>query len=83
MSIHNRYMRGHPSDFDTWARMTGDESWNYTNVLPYFKKLEDYHGYESKGKTFQLFSFNIKFINDFVFGYQSLQNIMAKVGQCT
>lgn len=33
------YVRGHPSDFDDWARVS-DASWSYTNVLPFFKKLE-------------------------------------------
>ena len=23
---------------------TGDEDWKYENLLPYFKKLENYHG---------------------------------------
>lgn len=34
------YVRGNPNDFDTWAAITNDQSWNYTNVLPYFKKSE-------------------------------------------
>ena len=27
-----------------WAERTGDSSWNYENLLPYFKKIEDYSG---------------------------------------
>lgn len=38
------YMRGNPNDFDNWAKLTGDLSWSYENVLPYFKKSEDYSG---------------------------------------
>ncbi|XP_035707941.1 glucose dehydrogenase [FAD, quinone] [Folsomia candida] len=38
------YMRGNPNDFDNWANLTGDASWSYENVLPYFKKSEDYTG---------------------------------------
>ncbi|XP_035709908.1 oxygen-dependent choline dehydrogenase-like [Folsomia candida] len=38
------YMRGNPNDFDNWANLTGDVSWSYENVLPYFKKSEDYTG---------------------------------------
>ncbi len=45
------YMRGHPADYDGWADATGDASWRYEAVLPYFKKLETnergasaYHG---------------------------------------
>jgi choline dehydrogenase len=44
------YMRGHPLDFDQWARM-GAAGWSYADVLPYFKKMETswrgegkYHG---------------------------------------
>lgn len=34
------YIRGHQSDFDSWASDV-DSSWSYQNVLPYFKKSED------------------------------------------
>src|SRR4029079_10855094 len=34
------YVRGHPWDYDRWARTPGLESWAYANVLPYFKKAE-------------------------------------------
>ena len=44
------FMRGHSTDFDGW-RDAGCEGWGYTDVLPYFKKLESswrgevpYHG---------------------------------------
>lgn len=38
------YLRGDPEDFNTWARITKNPTWNYENVLPYFiksEKLED------------------------------------------
>jgi choline dehydrogenase len=35
------YDRGVPSDYDGW-RQLGNEGWSYEDVLPYFKKLEDY-----------------------------------------
>ncbi|XP_035714022.1 glucose dehydrogenase [FAD, quinone] [Folsomia candida] len=38
------YMRGNPNDFNNWAKLTGDASWSYANVLPYFKKSENYTG---------------------------------------
>ncbi|CAG7724560.1 unnamed protein product, partial [Allacma fusca] len=38
------YMRGNPRDYDQWAKATGDESWRYKNLLPFFKKLETYEG---------------------------------------
>lgn len=35
------FVRGHPSDFDDWAAL-GNRSWGWTDVLPFFKKLEAY-----------------------------------------
>src|SRR5262252_8066126 len=34
------YIRGHPGDFDEWARL-GAAGWGYKDVVPYFRKLED------------------------------------------
>lgn len=34
------YTRGNPHDFDNWAKITGDDSWKWENVLPYFIKSE-------------------------------------------
>jgi choline dehydrogenase len=33
------YVRGNPLDYDKWADQVGND-WNYTNVLPYFKRAE-------------------------------------------
>ena len=33
------FMRGHSLDFETWRQM-GCEGWGYTDVLPYFKRME-------------------------------------------
>jgi choline dehydrogenase-like flavoprotein len=33
------YIRGHRSDYDTWAA-SGNIGWSYNEVLPYFKKAE-------------------------------------------
>jgi choline dehydrogenase len=38
------YMRGQSRDYDLWAELTGDPSWRWPEVLPLFKKSEDYHG---------------------------------------
>lgn len=38
------YMRGNPRDYDNWASLSGDDQWRYENVLPYFKKSENYKG---------------------------------------
>jgi choline dehydrogenase-like flavoprotein len=35
------YIRGDARDYDDWAQRTGDERWNWKNVLPYFKRSEN------------------------------------------
>jgi choline dehydrogenase len=37
------YMRGQSRDYDGWAQATGDAGWRWDNVLPYFKRHEDYY----------------------------------------
>ena len=38
------YMRGQRSDYDHWAKL-GNKGWSWDEVLPYFKRTEDYaHG---------------------------------------
>eukprot|EP01083_Nonionella_stella_P022641 62619_1 len=34
------YVRGHAEDYERWATQTGDESWKYEQVLPYFVRLQ-------------------------------------------
>ena len=36
------YVRGHARDFDHWAEQ-GADGWGYADVLPYFKRMEDWH----------------------------------------
>lgn len=38
------YNRGSPHNFDRWANIAGDASWNYSNMLQYFRRIEDYRG---------------------------------------
>lgn len=37
------YMRGQARDYDGWAAAVGDDTWRWDNVLPAFKKHEDYY----------------------------------------
>lgn len=37
------WVRGHRSDYDHWAS-TGCVGWSWADVLPLFKKIEDWHG---------------------------------------
>ncbi|WP_165784462.1 GMC family oxidoreductase [Zhengella mangrovi] len=47
------YLRGHPSDYDTWQQL-GATGWGWQDVLPYFRKAENWqaqgesglHGYD-------------------------------------
>ncbi len=41
------YVRCHPADFDRWKNL-GLEGWSYADVLPYFKKSENWAGGETK-----------------------------------
>lgn len=38
------WARGHKNDFDFWASETGDDSWNYDNVLDIYRRIEDWQG---------------------------------------
>lgn len=37
------FVRGHARDFDHWAA-SGADGWGYADVLPYFKRMETWHG---------------------------------------
>ena len=40
------YVRGNPGDYDYWEE-SGAKGWCYSDVLPYFKRMENSHGGES------------------------------------
>jgi len=47
------FVRGHAKDFDHWDEQ-GATGWSYANVLPYFKRMETWHGggdSEFRGKS--------------------------------
>ncbi|MDT8855280.1 choline dehydrogenase [Paracoccaceae bacterium Fryx2] len=41
------YVRGHARDFDHWADQ-GAQGWSYADVLPYFRRMENWHGIEGQ-----------------------------------
>ncbi len=40
------YTRGHPGDYDRWAR-NGARGWSYNDILPYFKRAETWQDGEN------------------------------------
>jgi choline dehydrogenase len=42
------YVRGHARDFDHWAEQ-GATGWGFADVLPYFKRMEHWHGQADGG----------------------------------
>jgi choline dehydrogenase len=43
------YVRGQPLDYDTWAQL-GNRGWSYEDVLPFFKKSENFQGSGSSAR---------------------------------
>ncbi|MDZ4094279.1 MAG: choline dehydrogenase [Paracoccaceae bacterium] len=41
------YVRGHARDFDHWAEQ-GAQGWSFADVLPYFKRMENWHGQDAR-----------------------------------
>ncbi|WP_026480689.1 GMC family oxidoreductase [Ahrensia sp. 13_GOM-1096m] len=37
------YMRGQSRDYDNWAKLTGEDAWNWENALDAFKAHEDHY----------------------------------------
>ena len=37
------YVRGHARDYDHWGT-SGAQGWGFADVLPYFQRMEDWHG---------------------------------------
>ncbi|WP_127900873.1 choline dehydrogenase [Solirhodobacter olei] len=42
------YVRGHAHDFDHWAE-AGATGWSFADVLPYYKRMESWHGGPDEG----------------------------------
>ena len=41
------YIRSQPEDYDYWAQL-GNRGWGWDDVLPYFKKAENWQGEASE-----------------------------------
>ena len=41
---YGQWTRGDRADYADWARVVQDQSWTYDALLPYFRKVENYHG---------------------------------------
>eukprot|EP00928_Gymnodinium_smaydae_P037640 TRINITY_DN26096_c0_g1_i1.p1 TRINITY_DN26096_c0_g1~~TRINITY_DN26096_c0_g1_i1.p1 ORF type:complete len:615 (+),score=79.75 TRINITY_DN26096_c0_g1_i1:51-1847(+) len=42
------YVRGHAMDFERWAEEIGSEKWNYSHILPYYRKAQNHSGSPSQ-----------------------------------
>src|SRR5690606_8528411 len=51
------WARGHKENYDEWARISGDDAWNYDSVLSIYRRIEDWQGPESqwRGKGGQVY----------------------------
>lgn len=81
------YVRGNPHDYNEWAAIANDDTWNYTNVLPYFIKSERmenvviansstgvFHGTDGlQGVTYSNFSITENYMKSFEeMGYKKM-----------
>lgn len=46
------FVRGHAKDFDHWAEQ-GANGWSYADVLPYFRRMETWHGGDGTPSEFR------------------------------
>ena len=74
------YVRGHPGDFDGWEE-SGAEGWSWEEVLPYFKKAENYKGGDGKagyrGDTGPLVVEKARYVSE---GAKVFQNAVKELG---
>jgi len=45
------YVRGQQADYDTWAQL-GNHGWSYDDVLPYFKRSENFEALQGSANDF-------------------------------
>jgi len=78
------YTRGSRHDFDRWANYTGDTTWSYKYVLPYFLKSEDMRTDELEKSNFHSRDgyFTVSRVDQTIVGQkimEGLKDIGAKV----
>lgn len=56
---HHLYVKGSPYDYNSWAEIVKENTWNYENLRPYFKK------FENVGLTKQSYEVNNKYLKAF------------------
>lgn len=49
------YIRGQKNDYDQWAQISGNEKWKWENILPLYKKIENYIPFDKNNEKDQLF----------------------------
>jgi choline dehydrogenase len=60
------YMRGQRQDYDDWGALPGCQGWSYANMLPYFKKSENFepgpaNEYHGKGGEMNVTGVSMKY----------------------
>ncbi|KPK17212.1 MAG: hypothetical protein AMJ62_01735 [Myxococcales bacterium SG8_38] len=60
------YMRGQRQDYDDWSAIRGCEGWSYADMLPYFKRSENYepgpaNEYHAKGGELNVTHVSMKY----------------------
>jgi choline dehydrogenase-like flavoprotein len=43
---YGAWMRGHANEYDLWVKDVSDPCWSYEGLLPYFRRVEQYHDTE-------------------------------------
>ena len=70
------YTRGHPSDYDDWARL-GNPGWSFRDVLPYFRRSENNEDFPDSPYHGQGGPLNVKFLDS----YNPLTEVLCEAAE--